>query len=163
ELIESELFGHVKGSFTGALEDKVGKFEQAHAGTLLLDEIGDMSLRTQSKVLRVIEEQRFTPVGSGTNLTVDVRIISATNKNLEERLVLMVPVDRIERRHLPEAIQADRARARVRLGIGAAASAAAAGGPGPGASRPRSPGFSSLQEARAAYERDYIMRKLQEN
>src|SRR5437667_2670233 len=86
ELIESELFGHVKGSFTGALEDKVGKFEQADKGTLFLDEIGDMSLRTQSKVLRVIEEQRFTPVGSGTNLTVDVRIISATNKNLEEEI-----------------------------------------------------------------------------
>ena len=80
ELIESELFGHVKGSFTGAVEDKVGKFEQAHGGTLFLDEVGDMSLRTQSKVLRVIEEQRFTPVGSGNNLTVDVRVVAATNK-----------------------------------------------------------------------------------
>ena len=86
ELIESELFGHVKGSFTGAVEDKVGKFEQAHGGTLFLDEVGDMSLRTQSKVLRVIEEQRFTPVGSGSNLTVDVRVIAATNKNLEEEI-----------------------------------------------------------------------------
>jgi two-component system, NtrC family, nitrogen regulation response regulator NtrX len=82
ELIESELFGHLKGSFTGAHEDKTGKFEQADGGTLFLDEVGDMSLRTQSKVLRVIEEQRFTPVGSGTNLTVDVRIIAATNKDL---------------------------------------------------------------------------------
>jgi two-component system nitrogen regulation response regulator NtrX len=86
ELIESELFGHVKGSFTGALEDKVGKFEQAHEGTLFLDEVGDMSLRTQSKVLRVIEEQRFTPVGSAVNLSVDVRVIAATNKNLEEEI-----------------------------------------------------------------------------
>jgi two-component system nitrogen regulation response regulator NtrX len=86
ELIESELFGHVKGSFTGAVEDKVGKFEQAHGGTLFLDEVGDMSLRTQSKVLRVIEEQRFTPVGSGNNLTVDVRGIAATNKNLAEEI-----------------------------------------------------------------------------
>ena len=242
ELIESELFGHVKGSFTGAVEDKVGKFEQAHAGTLFLDEIGDMSLRTQSKVLRVIEEQRFTPVGSGINLTVDVRTISATNKNLEEeiqkgnfredlfyrlnvipffvpplrehpediaalaeyflsefarfygrrpkhfaepamellvryrwpgnvrelknlveRLVIMVPGDRIERRHLPATIHVDRARTRIPMSVAAAGSEASAGGPGIAAGRPRSPGFSSLQEARAAYERDYIMRKLQEN
>src|SRR5437867_6530390 len=86
ELIESELFGHVKGSFTGALEDKAGKFEQASSGTLFLDEVGDMSLRTQSKVLRVIEEQRFTPLGSGNNLTVDVRIVAATNKHLDEEV-----------------------------------------------------------------------------
>ena len=227
ELIESELFGHVKGSFTGALEDKVGKFEQAHGGTLFLDEVGDMSLRTQSKVLRVIEEQRFTPVGSGNNLTVDVRVIAATNKHLEqeiqkgnfredlfyrlnvipfyvpalrehpedipsladhflnefaraygrrpkhfsetaletllhhrwpgnvrelknlvERLVIMVPGERIERRHLPVTLHRDHARP--------AASRAAPAGSGSG-------GFSSLQEARAAYERDYILRKLEEN
>src|ERR1035437_9218428 len=86
ELIESELFGHIKGSFTGALEDKTGKFAQAHGGSLFLDEVGDMSLRTQSKVLRVIEEQRFTAVGSGTNLTVDVRIIAATNKHLDDEI-----------------------------------------------------------------------------
>jgi two-component system nitrogen regulation response regulator NtrX len=227
ELIESELFGHVKGSFTGALEDKVGKFEQAHSGTLFLDEVGDMSLRTQSKVLRVIEEQRFTPVGSGTNLTVDVRVIAATNKHLEqeiqkgnfredlfyrlnvipfyapalrehaedipaladhflgefaraygrrakhfseaaletlrhyrwpgnvrelknlvERLVIMVAGERIERRHLPVTLHHDHARQP------ASHSAGAAGGSG---------GFSSLHEARAAYERDYILRKLEEN
>lgn len=222
ELIESELFGHVKGSFTGALEDKVGKFEHADGGTLFLDEVGDMSLRTQSKVLRVIEEQRFTPVGSGNNLTVDVRVIAATNKNLDgeiqkgnfredlfyrlnvipfyvpplrehpedtpvlanyflaefaraygrrpkhfsesalevlmryrwpgnvrelknlvERLVIMVPGERIERRHLPPTLYHDHARS---------APASAGGG-----------GFSSLHEARAAYERDYILRKLEEN
>src|SRR5437867_8853765 len=222
ELIESELFGHVKGSFTGALEDKVGKFEQAHGGTLFLDEVGDMSLRTQSKVLRVIEEQRFTPIGSGNNLTVDVRVIAATNKNLEEeiqkgnfredlfyrlnvipfyvpplrehpedipalanyllgefaraygrrpkhfsesaletilhyrwpgnvrelknlveRMVIMVPGERIERRHLPPNLYRDPGRS--------------------GPPRPGTSGFSSLQEARAAYERDYILRKLQEN
>ena len=222
ELIESELFGHVKGSFTGALEDKVGKFEQAHGGSLFLDEVGDMSLRTQSKVLRVIEEQRFTPVGSGNNLTVDVRVIAATNKrldeeiqkgnfredlfyrlnvipfyvpplrehaedipalanyflaefaraygrrpkhfaeaamqvltpyrwpgnvrelkNLVERLVIMVPGERIERRHLPPSLQREQAR------------------PNPAKSAPG--GFSTLQEARAAYERDYILRKLEEN
>ncbi len=225
ELIESELFGHVKGSFTGAVDDKVGKFEQAHDGTLFLDEVGDMSLRTQSKVLRVIEEQRFTPVGSGKNLTVDVRVIAATNKNLDEeirkgnfredlfyrlnvipfyvpalrehpedtpalasyflsefaraygrrpkqiaepamevlmryrwpgnvrelknlieRLVIMVHGDRIERRHLPPAMQYDHTRAKAEAGTG-----------------PPSGGFSTLQEARAAYERDYILRKLDEN
>jgi len=227
ELIESELFGHLKGSFTGALEDKVGKFEQAHGGTLFLDEVGDMSLRTQSKVLRVIEEQRFTPVGSGQNLTVDVRVIAATNKNLDEeiqkgnfredlffrlnvipfyvpalrehpedipalssyflaefahaygrrpkhfsesalevllkyrwpgnvrelknlveRMVIMVPGERIERRHLPASVHADHRRAHAAQGPAAATRPAA---------------FTSLQEARAAYERDYILRKLEEN
>jgi two-component system nitrogen regulation response regulator NtrX len=222
ELIESELFGHVKGSFTGAVDDKVGKFEQAHDGTLFLDEVGDMSLRTQSKVLRVIEEQRFTPVGSGNDLTVDVRVIAATNKNLEEeiqkgnfrddlfyrlnvipffvpplrdhvedipalanyfltefarsygrrpkhfsesarevilgyrwpgnvrelrnlveRLVIMVQGDRIERRHLPSSLYHDYARS--------------------DSTKTLLTGFSSLQEARAAYERDYIRRKLEEN
>jgi two-component system nitrogen regulation response regulator NtrX len=222
ELIESELFGHVKGSFTGALDDKVGKFEQAHGGSLFLDEVGDMSLRTQSKVLRVIEEQRFTPVGSGNNLTVDVRVIAATNKrlddeiqkgnfredlfyrlnvipfyvpplrehpedipalanyflaefaraygrrpktfadaamevlcnnrwpgnvrelkNLVERLVIMVPGERIERRHLPPSLYHIPARS--------------------SAGKSATGGFSTLQEARAAYERDYILRKLEEN
>jgi two-component system nitrogen regulation response regulator NtrX len=225
ELIESELFGHLKGSFTGAVEDKTGKFEQANGGTLFLDEIGDMSLRTQSKVLRVIEEQRFTPVGSSTNLVVDVRIIAATNKNLQEeiqkgnfredlfyrlnvipfyvpalrehaedipvlanhylaafarsygrkskhfsesamecliryrwpgnvrelrnlveRLVIMVPGSRIERRHLPPAIFHDHEKT--------AASES---------TLQSVRGFSTLHEARAAYERDYILRKLEEN
>ncbi|HTQ62439.1 MAG TPA: sigma-54 dependent transcriptional regulator [Candidatus Solibacter sp.] len=86
ELIESELFGHIKGSFTGATEDKVGKFQKADGGTLFLDEIGDMSLRTQSKVLRVLEEQRFEPVGSNLTMTVDARVIAATNKNLEQEI-----------------------------------------------------------------------------
>ncbi|MFZ0959594.1 MAG: sigma-54 dependent transcriptional regulator [Terriglobia bacterium] len=223
ELIESELFGHIKGSFTGALEDKTGKFEQAHGGSLFLDEVGDMSLRTQSKVLRVIEEQRFTPVGSGNNLTVDVRIIAATNKHLEdeiqkgnfredlfyrlnvipfyvpplrehaedipmlanfflaefaraygrrpktfsetaletliayrwpgnvrelknlvERIVIMVPGERIERRHLPPSLHQDGARSIP-------------------ASKFPTAGFSSLQEARSAYERDYILRTLDEH
>jgi two-component system nitrogen regulation response regulator NtrX len=86
ELIESELFGHVKGSFTGASEDKIGKFAKADSGTLFLDEVGDMSLRTQSKVLRVLEEQRFERVGSNQTLHVDVRVIAATNKNLEQEI-----------------------------------------------------------------------------
>ncbi len=222
ELIESELFGHVKGSFTGAVEDKVGKFSQANGGTLFLDEVGDMSLRTQSKVLRVLEEQRFAAVGSGTTLTVDVRVIAATNKHLEdeilkgnfredlfyrlnvipfyvpplrehpedipalanhflqefakaygrrpkhlsdaalelltlyrwpgnvrelrnlvERMLIMVTGDRVEVRHLPPNLHREAGRAT--------------------SSRPPQGGFSSLQEARSAYERDYILRKLEEN
>jgi two-component system nitrogen regulation response regulator NtrX len=86
DLIESELFGHVKGSFTGASENKVGKFEKADGGTLFLDEVGDMSLRTQSKVLRVLEEQRVEPVGSNQAVQVDVRVIAATNKKLEDEI-----------------------------------------------------------------------------
>jgi two-component system nitrogen regulation response regulator NtrX len=86
ELIESELFGHVKGSFTGASDDKIGKFAKADSGTLFLDEVGDMSLRTQSKVLRVLEEQRFERVGSNQTTHVDVRVIAATNKNLEQEI-----------------------------------------------------------------------------
>jgi two-component system nitrogen regulation response regulator NtrX len=83
ELIESELFGHVKGAFTGATAAKKGKFEIADGATLFLDEIGDMSPNVQAKVLRVLEEQRFEPVGSGTSVQVDVRIIAATNKLLD--------------------------------------------------------------------------------
>ena len=86
ELIESELFGHEKGSFTGAFERKKGKFELADQGTLFLDEVGDMSLSTQAKVLRVIEMQEFQRVGGSKNIKVDVRIISATNKDLLEEL-----------------------------------------------------------------------------
>ena len=86
ELIESELFGHKKGSFTGASEDKVGKFQAAHGGTLFLDEIGDMSLKTQAKVLRVLQEQRIEPVGSNMTVEVDVRVIVATNKDLEQEI-----------------------------------------------------------------------------
>src|SRR5271155_3232991 len=217
ELIESEIFGHIKGSFTGATEDKIGKFQKADGGTLFLDEIGDMSLRTQSKVLRVLEEQRFEPVGSNETVTVDVRVIAATNKNLEqeitlahfrqdlfyrlnvipffvpplrdrlqdiptlaryflnefssaygkrtrelsdtameilmrypfpgnvrelrnlvERLVIVCPQARIEPHHLPP-----------ELFRGAAES-------------PQHP-YSTLHEARSAYEREFILRKLQEN
>ena len=86
ELIESELFGHKKGSFTGAAEDKEGKFMAANGGTLFLDEIGDMSLKTQAKVLRALQEQRIEPVGSSNSVEVDVRIITATNKDLEQEI-----------------------------------------------------------------------------
>ncbi|MCX7988903.1 MAG: sigma-54 dependent transcriptional regulator [Thermodesulfovibrio sp.] len=86
ELIESELFGHEKGAFTGAIDKKIGKFELANGGTLFLDEIGDMSLLTQAKLLRVIETQKFQRVGGTRDITVDVRIISATNKDLTEEI-----------------------------------------------------------------------------
>jgi len=86
ELIESELFGHVKGAFTGATQGKIGKLEKADGSTLFLDEVGDMSLKTQAKVLRALEEQRFEPVGSSAPVSVDVRIIAATNKNLDEEM-----------------------------------------------------------------------------
>src|SRR5215831_5313933 len=216
--IESELFGHRKGALPGAAGDKEGKFEKADGGTLFLDEVGDMSLKTQSKVLRALDEQRFTRVGDDEAIRVDVRVIAATNKDLEEeiskgnfredlfyrlnvipfyvpplrerkedvpllaqhflkefsatysrrsreitedaidvlmryawpgnvrelrnvieRLVIMNPtVHKIERKHLPPLV--------YREGAGRAASM-----------------FSSLHQARAAYERDYILKKLDEN
>ena len=86
ELIESELFGHEKGSFTGATEKQIGKFEQGDRGTIFLDEIGDMSARTQAKVLRVLQEQEVERLGSARTIKVDVRVIAATNKNLEEAI-----------------------------------------------------------------------------
>jgi two-component system nitrogen regulation response regulator NtrX len=86
EMIESELFGHEKGAFPGASSLKIGKFDQANGGTLFLDEIGDMSLKTQSKILRVLEEQRFERVGSVEIFEVDIRIIAASNKNLQEEI-----------------------------------------------------------------------------
>ena len=216
ELIESELFGHRKGSFTGAHEDKIGKFQKANGGSVFLDEVGDMSLKTQAKVLRALDEQRFEPVGAAESIQVDVRVIAATNKNLQEeiergnfredlfyrlnvipfhvpplkervedvplladhflkefttaygrkpkeltseayrvlqeyhwpgnvrelrnlmeRMVIMNPQVRIDSRHIP----LPRSR--------------------PSAERPAE-GFGSLQEVRAAVEKDYILRKLDE-
>jgi len=218
DLIESELFGHRKGSFPGASQDKEGTFQKAHGGSLFLDEVGDMSLKTQSKVLRTLEEQRFIPVGGDQPITVDARIIASTNKDLEEeiskgnfredlfyrlnvipfsvpplrehkedvpqltrhflkefsaaygrrprdisddaievlmryswpgnvrelrnvieRIVIMNPTTvRFERKHLPPLVHRD-------------------GGRRTGAD------FSTLHQARAAYERDYILKKLDEN
>ena len=86
ELIESELFGHEKGSFTGATAQRRGKFDQAHQGTLFLDEIGDMSLKTQAKVLRILQEHKFERVGGNKTIEVDVRVIAATNKDLEKEI-----------------------------------------------------------------------------
>jgi len=219
DLIESELFGHRKGSFPGATNEKEGTFQKAHGGTLFLDEIGDMSLKTQSKVLRTLDEQRFVPVGSDEVITVDVRVIASTNKDLEEeiskgnfredlfyrlnvipfsvpplrerredipllarhflkefsaaygrrsreiseeavdvltryswpgnvrelrnvieRIVIMNPTTvRFERKHLPPLVHRD------------------------GGRRAAGAEFSTLHQARAAYERDYILKKLDEN
>src|SRR5579862_8373566 len=219
DLIESELFGHRKGSFPAATADKEGKFHRAHGGTLFLDEIGDMSLKTQSKVLRTLDEQRFTPVGSDEPVTVDARLIASTNKDLDEeisrgnfredlfyrlnvipfsvpplrerqedipllarhflkefsatygrrpreltddavdtlmryswpgnvrelrnvieRIVIMNPTTtRFDRKHLPPLVHRDG----TRRSIGAE--------------------FSTLHQARAAYERDYILKKLDDN
>jgi len=219
DLIESELFGHRKGAFPTATADKEGKFEKAHGGTLFLDEIGDMSLRTQAKVLRTLDEQRLTPVGSEEAITVDVRVIASTNKDLDdeiatgnfredlfyrlnvipfyvpplrernedvpllarhflkefaatygrrpreitddaietlmryswpgnvrelrnviERIVIMNPTTtRFDRKHLPPLVHRD------------------------GSRRPAGAEFSTLHQARAAYERDYILKKLDEN
>ena len=86
ELIESELFGHVKGAFTGATETRKGKFDLANGSTLFLDEIGDMSLKSQAKVLRILQEQKFERVGGARTIEVDVRVLAATNKNLEEEI-----------------------------------------------------------------------------
>jgi two-component system, NtrC family, nitrogen regulation response regulator NtrX len=86
ELIESELFGHKKGSFTGAVADKPGKFEQAEGGTIFLDEIGDMSLDAQAKVLRALQERKITRVGDSKEIKVDVRVLAATNKDLREEI-----------------------------------------------------------------------------
>ena len=86
ELIESELFGHEKGSFTSAVKQRIGKFEQANGGTLFLDEIGDMSLSAQAKVLRALQENRITRVGGDKDIKVDVRVLAATNKNLKEMI-----------------------------------------------------------------------------
>lgn len=86
DLIESELFGHEKGAFTGATASRKGKFDQSHSGTLFLDEIGDMSLKTQAKILRILQEQKFERVGGNRTIEVDVRVIAATNKDLEEEI-----------------------------------------------------------------------------
>ncbi|GIR18226.1 MAG: hypothetical protein CM15mP32_4130 [Flavobacteriaceae bacterium] len=85
ELIESELFGHMKGALTSAHKDRKGKFETAHGGTLFLDEIGDMSLPAQAKVLRALQEHKIQRVGSDKDISVDVRVVAATNKNLVKK------------------------------------------------------------------------------
>jgi two-component system, NtrC family, nitrogen regulation response regulator GlnG len=117
ELLESELFGFEKGAFTGAVERKLGKFEQANGGTIFLDEIGDMPLDLQAKILRVLQEKEVTRTGGNQSLTVDTRIVAATNQNLEERVrqkefredlyyrLNVVPIDLIPLRERKEDIQ----------------------------------------------------------
>jgi len=217
ELIESELFGHIKGSFTGASDDKVGKFQKADNGTLFLDEIGDMSLRTQAKVLRVLEEQRLEPVGSNQPVVVDVRVIAATNKKLEEQIArglfredlfyrlnvipFNVPALRERAEDIPILaqhflIEFSAAYGRKPKELSEAALAILARYPWPGNVRelrnlierlviicpqsrieplhlppemfrgvsglPAKP-YATLHEARSAYEREFILRKLEEN
>ena len=85
-MIESELFGHVKGAFTSAVKDRAGKFETANKGTIFLDEIGDMSLSAQAKVLRALQENKISRVGSDKDIKVDVRVLAATNKDLKKEI-----------------------------------------------------------------------------
>jgi len=217
ELIESELFGHARGSFTGATESKVGKFQKADGGTLFLDEVGDMSLKTQAKVLRVLEEQRFEPVGSNQPVRVDVRVIAATNKRLDEEIARgtfredlfyrlnVIPVSVPPLRERIEDIpvlaahflqEYSTAYGRRPKELSPAAVAVLLRYPWPGNVRelknvierlvimcpqetidpqhlppelfrgaPKEPqsAAATLQEARSAYEREFILRKLEEN
>jgi two-component system, NtrC family, nitrogen regulation response regulator NtrX len=219
ELIESELFGHRKGSFSGALADKEGKFHRANEGTLFLDEVGDMSLKTQSKVLRTLDEGRFTPVGGDEPITVDARVIAATNKDLEEEIArgnfredlfyrlnvipFFVPPLRERKedipllaRHFLKEISAAYSRRPREITDAAIDTLMRYSWPGnvrelrnvierivimnptatrydmkhlpplvyrDGSRRSLGPEFSSLHQARAAYERDYILKKLDES
>jgi two-component system nitrogen regulation response regulator NtrX len=217
ELIESEMFGHRKGSFAGASEDKVGKFQKADGGTLFLDEVGDMSLKTQSKVLRLLEEKRVEPLGSNEQIKVDVRVIAATNKKLEEEIgrnafredlfyrlnviPFYVPALRERTEDIPIlaahfAAEFCKEYGKKQKEFSAAAMDVLLNYPWPGNVRelknlverlvivcpsgsidshhlppelfrgasksPQKP-YESLQEARSAYERDFVLRKLEEN
>jgi two-component system nitrogen regulation response regulator NtrX len=214
ELIESELFGHEKGSFTGAFERKKGKFELADTGTLFLDEIGDMSLQTQAKVLRVIETQEFQRVGGNRNIKVDVRIISATNKDLQEEVkkgnfredlffrlnVIPIKVPSLRERaedipalidHFLELFAAEYGQQKKEMSAEALKQLQSYSWPGnirelkntierlvimtPSRSisrvemlshdtaAPDYSGFSTLKDARDAFEKDFIIKKLEEN
>ncbi|MBI2682755.1 MAG: sigma-54-dependent Fis family transcriptional regulator [Acidobacteriales bacterium] len=218
DLIESELFGHRKGSFAGAAHDKEGKFKKADGGTLFLDEVGDMSLKTQSKVLRTLDEGRFTPVGSDEPVSVDARVIAATNKDLEEEIArgnfredlfyrlnvipFLVPPLRERKedtpllaRHFLKEISAQYSRRPKEITDDAIDTLMRYAWPGnvrelrnviervvimnptagridrkhlpplvyrEGGRKP-APEFATLHQARAAYERDYILKKLDES
>src|SRR5947209_3477445 len=144
DLIESELFGHYKGSFPGAAADKEGKFQKADGSPLFLDEVGDMSLKTQSKVLRTLEEQRFTRVGGDDAIEVLMRYSWPGNvrelRNVIERIVIMNPTTtRFDAKHLPPLVYRE------------------------GSRRAPKTEFSTLHQARDAYERDYILKTLDQN
>ncbi len=215
--IESELFGHRNGAVPGAPPDKRGTFERADGGTLLLDEVGDMSLKTQAKVLRALDEQSFTPLGGREPLEVDVRVIATTNKNLEEEIAhgnfredlfyrlnvipFFVPPLRERREDIPPLVRGflaelGREYGRPNVEIAAEAVEAMQGYPWPGNVRElknivermlilnpqaarlerrhlpapmlktKAPGpgeeFGSLQQAREAYEREFILKKIDE-
>ncbi len=215
--IESELFGHRNGAVPGAVPDKRGTFERADGGTLLLDEVGDMSLKTQAKVLRALDEQSFTPLGGREPLEVDVRVIATTNKNLEEEIAhgnfredlfyrlnvipFFVPPLRERREDIPPLVRGflaelGREYGRPNVEIAPEAVEAMQGYPWPGnvrelknivermlilnpqagrlerrhlpapmlkakAANP-SEEFASLQQAREAYEREFILKKIDE-
>jgi len=216
DLIESELFGHRQGSFPGATHDKEGKFHKADGGTLFLDEVGDMSLKTQSKVLRTLDEQRFTQVGGDQPITVDARVIAATNKDLEEEIArgnfredlfyrlnvipFYVPPLRERKEDIPQLARhflrefsATYSRRPREMTDDAIETLMRYSWPGnvrelrnvierlvimnPAATRldrkhlpplvyrdgSRRTEFSTLHQARAAYERDYILKKLDDN
>ncbi len=218
DLIESELFGHRKGSFPAATAEKEGRFQKANGGTLFLDEIGDMSLKTQSKVLRTLDEGRFTPVGGDEPVTVDARVIAATNHDLEDEISkgnfredlfyrlnvvpFYVPPLRERKedipllaRHFLKELSAEYSRRPKEIGDDAIEVLMRYAWPGnvrelrnviervvimnPTATRIDrkhlpplvyrdgnrrvSAGFSTLHQARAAYERDFILKKLDEN
>ncbi len=218
DFIESELFGYRHGALPGVTSEKIGTFEKADGGTLFLDEVGDMSLKTQSKVLRTLDEQRFTPVGGDQAITVDVRLIAATNKNLEDEIStgnfredlfyrlnvipFFVPPLRERRedvpllaRHFLREFSSAYSRRTSEIREDAVEALMRYSWPGnvrelrnvierlvimnPNAakldrkhlpplvyregSRRNSPEYSSLHQARSAYERDYILKKLDEN
>ena len=219
DFIEPELFGYRNSAVSGEAAEKIGTFERADGGTLFLDEVGDMSLKTQSKVLRTLDEQRFTPVGAADAITVDVRVIASTNKNLEEEIAdgnfredlfyrlnvipFYVPPlrERIEdvpllAKHFIKEFSARYSRRTREITDDATEALMKYSWPGnvrelrnvierivimnPGATklerkhlpplvyrdgtrRSNTPEFSSLQQARAAYERDYILKKLDES
>jgi two-component system nitrogen regulation response regulator NtrX len=219
ELIESELFGHLKGSFSGASENKIGKFQKADGGTLFLDEVGDMSLKTQGKVNRALEEQRIQPLGSEDAIKVDARVIASTNKDLEREIARgnfredlfyrlnVVPVylpplrERLEdvpllAEHFLAEFAAAYGRKRKQLASDALAALQRYSWPGnvrelrnimerivilntqeridrrhlpplifrqPQSGDGGASAFSTLQQARAAYEREFILKKLEES
>ena len=162
ELIESELFGHRKGAFTGAVSDRRGRFEQADGGTLFLDEIADMSMKTQAKVLRALEEQRFQRVGGADLVAVDVRVLAATNRDLEagdqDRALPRRPLLPARGDPDPRAPAARSSRGRAAAGAALPQPLRAGARPAPQAARARgardAPGLRLARQRARAAQRD---------